>query len=87
MEVDEDKRGTVDEMEEEILSRPGFLMDGAHHTREYTTISMAVFTMMRVLHAYETQEPLYRDLLRNNALFFVPVVNIDAYALISEIFE
>ena len=87
MDVDEDRRGSVDEMEQEILSRPGFLMDGAHHTREYTTISMALFTLLRVLHGYETGEPLYQDLLRNNALFFVPVVNRDAHALISETFE
>ena len=53
MEVEESKRGSVKDMEEEILSRPGFLMDAAHHTREYTTIAMCVFTMMRVLLAYE----------------------------------
>ena len=53
MEVEESKRGSVKDMEEEILSRPGFLMDAAHHTREYTTIAMCVFTMMRVLQAYE----------------------------------
>ena len=62
-------------------------MDAAHHTREYTTIAMCVFTIMRVLHAYEQQDPLVTSLLQNNALFFVPVVNRDAHAYISDYFD
>ena len=53
MEVEESKRGSVKDMEDEILSRPGFLMDAAHHTREYSTISMNMFTMLSVLQGYE----------------------------------
>ena len=65
------------------------LINAAHHARELTTISMTMYTMLRILHGYvhENNNGFIRTLLAEKALFFVPAVNYDGVALISEIFE
>merc|ERR1712110_1003367 len=35
-------------IEDEIIRRPGLLIDAAHHARELTTISMTMYSMLRV---------------------------------------
>ena len=72
---------------DEIQSRPGLLMNGAHHARELTTISMVMYTMLRVLHGYVHEDDFYQILLKEKSLFFIPAVNYDGFAYISEAFD
>jgi len=62
-------------------------MDAAHHAREFTTISMVVYSMLRVLHGYVHEKNFYSELLRENALVFIPAVNYDGVAYISKAFD
>ena len=61
----------------EMSSRVGILIDGAHHAREVTTISMVYYTWIRLLHAFEHQDPTIKTLLKNTAITFIPIVNPD----------
>ena len=72
---------------DEIQSRAGLLLDGAHHARELTTISMVMYTMLRVLHGYVHEDDFYRTLLKQKSLFFIPAVNYDGFAYISDEFD
>jgi hypothetical protein len=46
------KSGQTD-IETMIKERPGMFMNGAHHARELTTISMNVYIMLKVLWSWE----------------------------------
>ena len=60
-----------------MLERPSLLIDAAHHARELTTVSLVLYIMLRLLHGYVHGNQFYIDLLSENALFFVPTVNLD----------
>ena len=60
------------------------LIDGAHHARELTTISMTMYTMLRILHGYMHDDDFYTTMLKEKALFFIPTVNYDGVKYISD---
>lgn len=73
------------------------LIDGAHHCRELTTISMVTTIMVKFLHAYvhfkknkdtaPEYAKMYYDLLTKHSMIFMPVVNVDGFTLIDETFK
>jgi len=63
------------------------LVNGAHHARELTSISMTVYLMLRLLHSYVHEDVQTKYLLENTALFVVPVVNFDGFKEISDVWE
>lgn len=77
--------------------RTAMLIDGAHHCRELTTISMVTTIMVKFLHAYvhlkknKTTAPeyakMYQDLLTKHSMIFMPVVNVDGFTLIDKTFK
>lgn len=70
-----------------LLSRPAILIDSMHHTRELSTMSMTVYTMIKLLFQYVHNdfETIYQ--LRNTAIYVIPVVNWDGYLKSSEIYS
>lgn len=66
-----------------MKKRVGILIDGAHHAREVTTISMAYYTWLRLLHGFEHSDPTILTLLQKTAITFIPVVNPDGFHQIS----
>jgi murein tripeptide amidase MpaA len=64
--------------------RPAMLIDGAHHARELTSMSMCVYTVMQLLFSYAQGDNDSIVLLKNSAIFVIPVVNYDGYYAISE---
>ena len=58
-----------------------------HHARELTTITMTLYTLLHVLHGYEHHDVAYRTLLREMAIVFIPLVNIDGFNFISEEYD
>ena len=82
------------EFEEILATRPVIFLNGAHHPRELTTISMNVFIMLKLLWAWVKTEDgtnldsdllNYEDLLLRSAILtFVPVVNVDGFVYMSE---
>lgn len=62
------------------MSKPAVLVTGAHHARELTSISMSVYTVLRLLYGYVKEEPATMYLLQRSAIVVVPVVNVDGYS-------
>ena len=56
-------------------SSPAVLLTGAHHARELTSISMNIYTILRLLYEYENNDPVVTQLLNNHIFYFIPVVN------------
>lgn len=67
-------------------SRPSILIDGAHHARELTSISMVMYTMIRLLHGYLNSDLQINQILGTSGIYFVPIVNWDSVKLISQNF-
>lgn len=64
--------------------RPAMLLNGAHHAREMSSMSMCVYTMMSLLSDYAKRDLSTMHLLKSTAIFVVPVVNFDGYVYISD---
>lgn len=63
--------------------RPSILIDAAHHARELTSVSMVMYTMLRMLHGYLNDDQEIKSILATSGVFFVPIVNLDSYSRIS----
>jgi len=59
------------------------LIDGAHHGRELTTVSMCVYTVMQLLFDYAQNDEKTLYLLKNTVIFVIPAINYDGYSAIS----
>ena len=59
------------------------LITGATHGRELISTSLTMFQILKLLKkgVIENQSP-YVDYLKKNKLYFIPVINVDALALI-----
>ena len=62
-------------------------MDAVHHARELSTITMVMYAMLHILHGYEHHDVAYRTLLKEIAIVFVPLVNIDGFRFISDEYD
>ena len=66
------------------------LLDGAHHSREPTSVQMVLYTTLSLLYEYEKEEVLSKgggilhQLWRDHSVYVIPVVNVDGYQEISE---
>ena len=69
---------------DKTMSKPAVLVTGAHHARELTSISMSVYTVLRLLYGYVKEEPATMYLLQRSAIVVVPVVNVDGYSAIGK---
>jgi len=67
--------------------RPAMLIDGLHHAREMSSMSMCVYSTMSFLFDYAKRDSSTINLLKNTAIFIVPAVNYDGYNAISQNFE
>ena len=67
--------------------RQSILIDGVHHARELTTISMVVYLMLSTLREYEQGDLHKKALLRDYALIFIPIFNVDGVYEIDRAFE
>ena len=65
------------------------LIDGAHHSRELTSVQMVCYYMLRILYEYELELKGYtmgnlKEFFREHAIYFIPVVNEDGYLQIND---
>lgn len=63
----------------QVLDRPAILINGMHHPRELTTLSMCVYTYLKLLFKYVHNDSETVYLLKNTAIFIIPIVNFDGY--------
>ena len=73
-------------VEKELKSRPGIFINGAHHARELTSISMVTYIMLKFLHSWVAKDQnLLAEMVENRSiLYFLPIVNIDAVTYMAE---
>ncbi len=68
-------------------NKKGVLITGAHHSRELTSISMNLYLIMKICYGIVNQDPETMLMLNNTNLYFIPVVNIDGFKHISEVYD
>lgn len=76
-----------DSFRDDIIDRNSIFLNGAHHAREVTTISQTTTQLLTLLYSFETGDTEVVDMLGKAAIIFLPVMNIDSVALISNIYE
>ena len=69
---------------DKTMSKPAILISGAHHPRELSSISMSVYTVLRLLYGYVKEDSATIYLLERSAIVVVPVVNVDGYQSIGK---
>jgi murein tripeptide amidase MpaA len=62
--------------------KPAIMIDGAHHSRELSSISMTIYATMNILYDYVKGDNL--DLLKQVAIIVIPVVNVDGFTDIGQ---
>lgn len=60
------------------------LIDGLHHAREVSTMSMCVYSTMNFLFDYAQRDKATINLLKNTAIFIVPALNYDGLHAVSK---
>jgi len=73
--------------EEQALARPAILINGAHHSRELTSIAMNVYTILRLLFDYVKSDDQVEQLFLDSSIFFIPVVNVDGFEAIGNAYS
>ena len=74
---------------------PTILINAGHHSRELTSIQMVCYSMLRLLFEYEQEKTLYsfqkegmvKNLLESRNVLFIPVVNIDGFYKICQMYD
>lgn len=61
------------------MARPAVFLNGMHHARELSTLSMEVYLMLKILFLYVHNDYNTIFLLEETAIFFVPIINLDGY--------
>ena len=59
--------------------RTGILLNGAHHARELTSISMNLYTILQLLYGVVQYDSTILYLLKNTSIYAIPIVNYDGY--------
>ncbi len=69
--------------EDESEQEKQVLYTAVHHAREPVSMSQLIFTMYYLLENYD-KDPIIKNMIDNNELFFVPCVNPDGYVIDQE---
>ncbi len=62
----------------QVDNKPGVLIDGALHAREWSSVQVSAYLMWRLVEEYETNETIYW-LVNNRRIFIIPMTNPDGY--------
>lgn len=66
-------------------AKPEILITGQHHSRELITSSMALYSVLKMIHGSLVHNmDKYRGLLTQNKYFVIPTVNVDGLAFIED---
>lgn len=68
-------------------AKKSLIFTGAHHARELTSISMALNFLLRTIYGHFINDTETLALLNSTNLYFIPVINIDGFKLISDLFN
>ncbi len=68
----------------DLLRRPAVYINGMHHARELTTLSMQTYMIVKILFNYVRGDQQTILLLESAALIFVPSINYDGYLRIGK---
>lgn len=71
----------------ENQAKKGVLVNGGHHARELTSYTMVMYLMLKTAYGYYNNHTFALNMLNSTVLYFVPVVNVDGFKYISQVFE
>jgi len=77
------------DFESQVKARPGIFINGAHHPRELTSITMVMYMMLKFLYEYVNDvRQIESDFIEKRAaFFFIPIVNLDGFLTLENIFK
>ncbi len=62
----------------QVDHKPGFLVDGSMHAREWSSTQASAYFMWRILDEYDSNETIHW-MLNNRRIYVMPMVNPDGY--------
>ena len=65
------------------LSKPAIFINGGHHSRELSTVSMNVYTILKVLFNYVQNDTNTLNLMQYTTMLVMPIINYDGYVAIA----
>jgi murein tripeptide amidase MpaA len=68
-------------------NKKSVLLTGAHHSRELSSITMALYFLLRTVYSYSIGDKATKDLLESSSLYFIPIFNVDGFKYISDDFK
>ena len=68
----------------ETKPKSSILINGMHHARETVSMMMNLYI---ILHLVSAPNYILEELLSTTTIYFIPIVNVDGYKLISEIYK
>lgn len=66
---------------------PSIFLTSVHHAREVLGVTMNVYTMLYLIHSHAHNNTAVEALMTHHNFYSLPMVNVDGYALISDIYD
>ena len=63
------------------------LFTGLHHAGDSLSLTMNLYLIVKVLFDYYRGDIAIQEILEKSALVFVPILNVDGYEIIREIYD
>ena len=63
------------------------MINGAHHARELTSISMVTYSILNLLYNLVQKDGTTEQFVQESNLYFIPVVNVDGVAFIDDFYS
>lgn len=71
--------------DQEIRHKNVILITALHHSREPLTVTMIIYMTVKVLRGLRhDKHNEIKELMRDNVIFFLPMLNIDSYQYIAK---
>eukprot|EP00347_Sterkiella_histriomuscorum_P015559 403356572 len=69
------------------VAKRGVFVNGAHHARELTAVQMNFYILLKLIYNYELGDSFTHKLLEDCEIYILPIVNLDGYQYISDVFQ
>ncbi|EGR29279.1 zinc carboxypeptidase family protein, putative, partial [Ichthyophthirius multifiliis] len=69
----------------DLNNQQGVFINSLHHAREVMSLTMQLYTYAYLIYQYFQGDQQTIDFLKNNVIWFIPVVNVDGYEMLIKI--
>ncbi|EGR34266.1 zinc carboxypeptidase family protein, putative, partial [Ichthyophthirius multifiliis] len=71
----------------DLNNQQGVFINSLHHAREVMSLTMQLYTYAYLIYQYFQGDQQTIDFLKNNVIWFIPVVNVDGYEMLMQNFN